>query len=186
MSLYNMMFGENPAADIFLGLLGCTRDDFYRYRDCYLVEDEGENQIGVHTRGGGNNRECYCEEYGSESERTEVDADGHLHMPSCVVLAQEEVAKHPNFLHSQDDDFDNTYETTYFSISDSGLKVLDTLRDMQTVKRNPKELWDRLLTGLRDKNSDDPMVKNAIEVGKKIFGAVEAFTKEGKSGIVEV
>ena len=45
MSLYNMLFGMNPDADNLLGLLGLTRGDVGRFRDCYLIEEAGEPLI---------------------------------------------------------------------------------------------------------------------------------------------
>ncbi len=56
MSLYNALFGTNPASDFFLGLLNLTREDVGRFRDVYLDGDE----IAVYTRNGSGNRECSC------------------------------------------------------------------------------------------------------------------------------
>ena len=80
MSMYNILFGENPAADIFLELLGFSRNSFFRYRDCYLVEEDGKKVIAVYTRGGGCNR----------------------------VANDTNFSEHPNFLRDADDEFDNT------------------------------------------------------------------------------
>ena len=144
MSLYNALFGENPAADIFLGLLGLQRGDFYRYRDCYLVMREGKELIAVHTRGGGGNR---------------VDNDT-------------DVAGHPSYVFDEDEDFDNTYATYYFSISESSAEVIKLLNGIDgRLRRDPKESWEKLLNSLHSGNRDDPMVENAIQVGKKIFAA---------------
>lgn len=59
MSLYNMLFGANPASDVLLATLGLTRDDVGRFRDCSV----SEGQIAVYTRNGSGNRECSCDGY---------------------------------------------------------------------------------------------------------------------------
>lgn len=97
--MYNMLFGESSNAEKLLSLLGLTRDNFYRYRDCYLSEDK---LIAVYTRGGGDNRECY-----------EDDCDFG---DSCVVAIQNKLREHPLYDHDDDDDFDNTYATFYFRL----------------------------------------------------------------------
>lgn len=97
--MYNMLFGESSNADKLLTILGLSRKDFYRYRDCYLSD---EKLIAVYTRGGGNNRICYDESC-DES-------------PDCVVTIQDKLRKHPLYDHDCDDDFDNTYATFYFRL----------------------------------------------------------------------
>lgn len=51
MSLYNMLFGENPDAMALLGMLELTRKVFGRYRDVYLNKDG--TKITVISRIGG-------------------------------------------------------------------------------------------------------------------------------------
>ena len=55
MSMYNIIHGENPFSTILLGILGLTRENVPRYRDCWWTG----NQIAVHTRTGGGNRDYY-------------------------------------------------------------------------------------------------------------------------------
>ena len=55
MSLYNMLFGVNSAAPVLLATLGLTAGDVPCFRDCYI---DGDN-IVIHTRTGGGNREDY-------------------------------------------------------------------------------------------------------------------------------
>ena len=104
MSMYNLIFGENQQADALLALLGLSKHDFYRYRDCYLTED---NRIAVYTRGGGNNRDCWTDE-----------CDDDNHVEECVVTRQNKLRGHPLYASSADDDFDNTYATFFFRIPD--------------------------------------------------------------------
>lgn len=102
MSMYGLIFGENAAADVLLKLLALSKDDFFRYRDCYLSEG---NKIAVYTRGGGGNRECWMDECGDDS-----------HVSECVVTKQSTLRKHPLYVNDSDDEFDNTYATFYFRL----------------------------------------------------------------------
>ena len=113
MSMYNMIFGKDPNSELLLEMLELEQGDFYRFRDCYLTED---NEIAVYTRGGGGNRECYCDDYYEVDELSIADAIGDLHEKGCVVLTHERNHKHPNYIHDADDYFDSTYATFYFSV----------------------------------------------------------------------
>lgn len=121
MTMYNLIFGESANADQLLTVLGLSRDDFYRYRDCYLTEN---GEITVYTRGGGNNRECLCSErflgefYTKnfpEHQRCE-EVEGHLHYPGCVAICHGQNRNHPCYVCDADDDFDETYATFYFRV----------------------------------------------------------------------
>ena len=87
MSLYNMLFGQNPDAGMLLNLLGKTQEDFGRYRDIFVQN----GYIVVHTRNGGGNREYYEHVF-------------------------DEMAEHPWYSHDEDDDFDCTYANIYFKV----------------------------------------------------------------------
>ena len=56
MSLYNEICGENPRADAILALIGLTREQIPRYRDCYINDKQ---QLVMLTRTGGSNRDLY-------------------------------------------------------------------------------------------------------------------------------
>jgi len=58
MSLYNLLFGQNPNADIILAILGFKESDIERFRDCGFSDDG----IFIYTRTGGGNREGYPNE----------------------------------------------------------------------------------------------------------------------------
>lgn len=55
MSMYNLLFGQNPNSDVILAILGLKENDVERFRDCGF----DENGIYVYTRTGGGNREDY-------------------------------------------------------------------------------------------------------------------------------
>ena len=100
MSLYNMIFGENPNSDQLLSLLGKSKGDFGRFRNVYVKDD----YIVVHTRNGGGNRDSYEEVF-------------------------EEMQQHPWFEYDEDDDFDCTYANFYFKIPDDKIKTFVALCD---------------------------------------------------------
>src|SRR5678809_1375157 len=96
---YNLVHGENGLASVLLIALGLTRETIPRYRDCWW---DGKF-ICVHTRTGGGNREAYEEQ---NDQLRHVDG----------------------FSHDEDDSFDCTYATFYFTPSAS---LTDTLRTVQ-------------------------------------------------------
>ena len=83
-----MLNGVNPSTFLLLPMLGKHPDKYPRFRDCFLGEDN--NSIIVYTRVGGSNRNCG---YG-----------------------EEKLYKHPNFIKTYDDDFDETFGYYVFSI----------------------------------------------------------------------
>lgn len=87
MSLYNMIYGFNPACILLLPMLGRKHEEYPRFRDCWLTED---GNIAVYTRvGGGNRNQGYNEE---------------------VLYAD------PNFIRTFDDEYDNTYGVYEFRV----------------------------------------------------------------------
>jgi hypothetical protein len=123
MSIYNMIFGKNPASAALLALLGLKESDVGRFRDVYFT-DAGE--IAVYTRNGGGNRDCW----GSA-------VDGAVcRCPGCII--EHHLPKHPQYLRDEDDDFDHTYATIYFSIPD---EYRDEIATMGAVDWKPSQRW---------------------------------------------
>lgn len=87
--LYNMVNGYNPACVFILPMLGRKAEEYPRFRDCYVTE---EDTIAVYTRVGGGNRN--------------------------QGFGEEKLYQDPNFIKTYDDDFDNTYATYEFSVPD--------------------------------------------------------------------
>lgn len=111
--MFNMLFGKNPLSDMILATLGLTPGDFGRFRDCYIKD----NQICVYTRCGGGNREDYQSVF-------------------------DEMEKHPCYYDDQDDDFDSTYATFYFSFPAEFAEDLAKLGNDE--KLTPSEKWIKL------------------------------------------
>lgn len=89
MSLYNMINGYNPACLLILPMLGRKQEDYPRFRDCYVTD---ENNIAIYTRVGGGNRNC--------------------------GFGEEALYDDENFIKTYDDEFDNTYATYEFKVPD--------------------------------------------------------------------
>ena len=87
MSLYNLLFGFNPACVTILPMLGRKQEEYPRFRDCFVTDD---NNIAIYTRVGGNHRDC--------------------------GFGEEELYKDENFIRTYDDDFDNTFATYEFKV----------------------------------------------------------------------
>lgn len=87
MSLYNMLFGRNPQSDLLLAVIGLKRNDVERFRDVFAAEDGSE--IHVYTRTGGGNRDDY---------------------------PNQAMRERPEWISSEDDDFDCTYCTDRFKV----------------------------------------------------------------------
>lgn len=106
MSLYNMLFGFNPACVLFLPMLGRKSSEYPRFRDCFLSKNC--KYIDVFTRVGGNNRN---QGYGEE------------------LLYKDE-----NFVKTFDDDFDNTYATYRFKVPAKWQKDFDCIVNKELEK----------------------------------------------------
>ena len=101
MSLYNMMNGFSPACLYFMPMLDRKQQDYPRFRDCFLSDDE--KHIEIYTRVGGNNR-------GSG-------------------FGEEELYKDPNFVTTYDSDFDSTYGTYVFNVPEKWQEDFDRIVD---------------------------------------------------------
>jgi hypothetical protein len=152
MSLYNMLFGVNPFSEVLLAMLGLSRGDCGRYRDCFTNDDGTE--IIVHTRNGGGNREDYQSVF-------------------------EALSKHPNYLNDADDDFDCTYADIRFSVPEQFREHVKKIAD-QTDTTPPAERWQKLFQAM-ESGTENQTVSRALEVGKKIFGAIQS----GQTGPVK-
>lgn len=133
MSLYNILFGNNPAGPAIVATLGLTTAAFGRYRDAYVERlPSGEYRIVVHTRLGGGNRECWC------------TGDEHYCYGDTILALQ----AHPLYLGDQDDDFDCTYADFYFKLPAEYEPELKALANQQEFVK-PSEKWQQLFAALQ-------------------------------------
>ena len=100
MSMYNMINGFNPACVFIMPMLGRKQEEWPRFRDCFVTED---NNIAIYTRVGGGNRNCgYNEEKLYEDE---------------------------NFIRTYDDEYDTTYGTYEFKVPEKWKADFDLIMD---------------------------------------------------------
>ena len=115
MSLYNLLFGQNPDSDIVLRSAGLEDANLGRFRDCEFKLKKGEPIVVVYTRNGGGNRKCWladCECYSWNP--CECNRDPECQCAGCVITYAEE--RWPNFISDKDDPNDCTYALMYFRV----------------------------------------------------------------------
>lgn len=188
MSLYNIVFGQNPLSDFLLGLLNMTRDDVGRFRDVFVEKD----QIAVYTRNGGGNRQCVHDEdfcvTGYPGDRLECDdkfCRKHNEIgedckdPGCYAcIIEHRLPKHPLYIKDRDDDFDCTYATIYFKFPE---EHKDLLLKLVSGKFEPDKRWAEALDALKKGKRPDVEAK-MWPVVEKINEAL----KKGDGGVIEV
>ena len=116
MSLYNIMNGVTPVTFIILPMLGKHPDEYPRFRDCFLGDEDRpdlKGKIHVYTRAGGGNRETYEKE----------------------IL---ELRKDKNYITDYDDSFDSTFASFVFNVPEKWKKDFDL-----AVKGKLSELSDK-------------------------------------------
>jgi hypothetical protein len=152
--MYNLVFGQNPLADIILGTLGFTREDIGRFRDAYVCN----GKIAIYTRLGGNNRLCFCE-----------PNEEHY----CYIENIRKMESHPNFLYYEDDEFDNTYATYYFSFPEKFKELLQAFDTGEEWK--PDERWLRALDAMKKMSLEELQAKypQLCQVVTKILESVK-------------
>ncbi len=125
MSLYNMLFGVNPAAQVILAILGLKPTDIPRFRDCYVENDETAGyRICVHTRTGGGNRDYYEDEATCRDSYPEYFEAGK-EAPAGPWNAG--LRANPHYISDADDSFDSTYANFYFRLPEKWKAVLEAL-----------------------------------------------------------
>lgn len=108
MSLYNIVHGKTGLDEIIMALLDEAHPQpigtYVRYRDGFVEERDGDVILRLHTRSGGGNRECYCDDTSQGHDR------------GCIATGNDWMEAHPWYLSDEDDDFDSTYADYYFKM----------------------------------------------------------------------
>lgn len=123
--LYNVVFGNDPNAELFLHMVGLTNfGKIPRFRDAFVHKE----YIVIYTRTGGANRADY--EEGIEYLRSS-----------------------PQFSHDEDDSFDNTYALFYYTIPPAFKEGFD--KNKAALHRElPAVRWKQYLDNLRKNNEE--------------------------------
>lgn len=163
MSLYNMMFGNNPLAGVTLSALNLSVDNIPRFRDAYF--DAAEDRLVIYTRTGGGNREYY-DSPGSYNESYEGPFNSDL-------------VAHPNYLSDEDDDFDSTYAYFYFSIPEEFEPIFKAFKSLGAGKDlNPTEKFAQMIKDL-EAGVETEETKRALAVGQAIFEQINKALNNG-------
>jgi hypothetical protein len=112
MSLYNEVCGMNAGlAIMFSPFLPIRADHFPRFRNIFSEAEDSPipGSIFVYTRMGGGNRECW---WGDEEK---FDSDDDC---SCFACQADRLEQRPQCAGSYDDEFDSTYRTFVFTVSE--------------------------------------------------------------------
>ena len=131
MSLYNMIFGQNPNSDILLSILGLKKSDVERFRDCGF-EDGG---IFIYTRTGGGNRDGYPNEKLTSNPYYLSDEDDNF---DCTYATYH--FKFPDEIKKDCEQFKNVREN---GISGKLIQwILKTLEREETKEDKYNRLWE--------------------------------------------
>lgn len=144
MSLYRQLFGENENADKILDLIDINRDNFGRYRDCWLSPDG--TIATVLSRIGDGNRENY--EY--------IYANLKLHI---------------RYKGYKEDEKDPTYVYFYFEIPDRNLEEAKKIAPKEEHPTVWKMFEDEIKEATA--NPESPTSKRMEQIVHQIFDQME-------------
>ncbi len=157
MSLYNLLFGVNPLAKVFMEILGLDKDDGRyptgRFRDIFY--DKKKNMIILYTRNGGGNREEYQHVF-------------------------DMLGEHPNYIRDYDDSFDETYAYVEFSVPAEYKKILDDMVIDSDIE-NVHQKFERIIKEMDTMSEDEIKKDKRFDEIRKIFKTiVEVETNNNK------
>jgi hypothetical protein len=165
-SLYNMLFGQNPLSSLVLQALGTTEYAVPRFRDAYY--DAEADRLVIHTRTGGGNRNYYeCEARCREEFPERFEDDDPPTGPW-----NSDLRALPGFEYDADDDFDCTYADWFYRVPDAFRPIFAELRAVGAGQdATPAERWQTLLDGLRS-GEQTPETQRALAVGEQVLGRI--------------
>ena len=130
MSLYNMLCGYTPAVTLVLPMLGKHPNEYPRFRDCFLKDEEHpeyDDHIQIYTRTGGGNREDY------ESEN-------------------EAMRQMDGFVADFDDSFDSTFASWVFKVPERWKADYEVFKsgDLKDMSKEYQEELRRILPEIEE------------------------------------
>jgi hypothetical protein len=128
MSLYSILGGKNTASNIVIKYAGLENKDVGRFRDAYFGIKDNKLIAAIYTRNGGGNRTCF-REFFDDVDYSNSECECH----GCIITNASELFD--NYLYDEDDNYDCTYATMYFSILPEYIEEAE-----QLVKENPELL----------------------------------------------
>jgi hypothetical protein len=139
-----MICGVNPYADALLTMLVLEKipRDVYRFRDVYMPDEE---TVGLVCRVGGRNRRNYQE---------------------IITLFQ----SHPCYIRDEDNDFDSTFLTIYFSVP-SYYEAFGRAVFGLTDREHPLDKFQRIVNDMSD-GVDNEHTERMLQVGQELMGKI--------------
>jgi hypothetical protein len=150
-SFYNTIHGMNAQFAVLVSpFLPVIADNFPRFRDIFSVAEDAPQSGGdifVYTRMGAGNAECWKDSGLYDSKE---DKDGVCECPACRASRIEDL---PCFLFSYEDEFDSTYKTFVFTVSDEHRKDFDNVFNYLEAKPFEFSPWykQRILKQFKDR-----------------------------------
>jgi hypothetical protein len=171
MSMYGMIFGQNPLSDVLLATLGLTKSDVgnrkcwcesnpkYGHEKCQhrVVQEEVDEMLLVDK----DEVEKYPQQYSVFVGAQRLVGTGkrviqdyyfceqpnsiECACPGCTISYR--LPNHPNYISDCDDDFDYTYATAFFSFPDEfadGLAKIDAGEEF-----DPDDRWANAIAALK-------------------------------------
>jgi len=159
MSMYNMIFGNNPFAWMHLVSLGTDPESVPRFRDCYLLRSEDGTKILVLTRTG-------SEEYSEQNAAMEA-------LPGFQSTYQLRIdATYRVFLYEMrfEDYEERIRPLVEAAVDKNGKRELYESRGgfESLYGPDPDERWSRFMADL-ESGVDNEDVRRAMEGGREIF-----------------
>lgn len=136
MSLYNQIFGFDPLSHLLIRALNVNPLHIPRFRDCFLLE----GKIAVYTRTGNGNRGV---------NTTPWIFEGKVIPRSVAPDSWDKLcAAHPDYLGTEDDDYDSTYAFWWFRYPAEYQQAL-TEAAKQHERARPRLRWEEMLKQMK-------------------------------------
>ena len=114
----------HPTEDRLAEVMGLNGVELYKSGVKAVLE--------VTARQGGGNDECYCET-GDDS-----------HEPGCLWASNEAMRARPEYLHDEYDDFDSTYLTVYFALTEAQIDAALAIEEAEFEERVTAKLLENV------------------------------------------
>jgi hypothetical protein len=175
-----MLMQTGPNAPLAMAALGLEDPQLAgRFRDAYFTREDGEIVVALFTRNGGNNRACW--EENPNSEFKDVCA-----CPGCIQTKH--LPTIPTYIRDYDDDFDNTYCTTLFTLDSEIRELLESTPnfDLEEAANEepPMERLRGLIARMESGELESEEMNRAHAVSEQLAQQLEQSFVTGEGGEV--
>jgi hypothetical protein len=166
-SLYNLLHGVNPIAPLLKAVIGIDQEGGQwqsgRFRDIFLSADGSE--VVLYTRNGGGNREHWHDDQ---------PAGKDCRCPGCIITYH--LPTHPDYIRDEDDDFDCTYASVHFRVSERFRPltgVLATGADPKSISDKFEETLQEMRAMTPEQMASDPRFAPLINMLEPLVSALK-------------